>query len=75
VLSTENGVTASESGVAATGVGVAATGSGVAATRLGVAATENGKGLIYGPKNIPKLQSDSLGIFVLSHPSKLKSAK
>jgi len=33
------------------------------------------KNLIYGPKNVSQLQSDSFGIFILSHPPKLRSAK
>ena len=33
------------------------------------------KETIYGLKDVPRLQSDSFGIFVLSDPPKLKSAK
>ena len=41
----------------------------------GVAATGHNERLIYGPKNVPKLQSDSFRIFILSHPLKVRSAK
>lgn len=75
VFAAGSGVAATRSGVAATGSGVAAMRSVVAATGSWVATTRHNERLIYGLKIVPKLQSDSFGIFVLSHPPKLRSAK